>query len=77
MLASGLAASGGFVACYQQTLGSPVDVDAKVPKDQELRIISLEELRRHNNMEDGLWVSYHGHVSWKKIGIKMDSGNSC
>lgn len=62
VLASGLAASGGFVACYQQTLGSPVDVDAKVPRDPELRIISLEELRRHNNMEDGLWVSYHGHV---------------
>ena len=66
VLGSGVAA-GGYVACdsYKQTLGSPVDRDGQIPKDPELRIIGLEELRSHNNLEDGLWVSYHGHVTWK------------
>ena len=34
-----------------------------MPHDKDLKIIGLGELRSHNNMEDGLWVSYHGHVN--------------
>ena len=32
------------------------------PACKDLRVVSLQELRKHNNMEDGLWVSYNGHV---------------
>lgn len=62
---AGVAGGLSFVSCdkpWKQTLGSPVDSNLKVPHDKDLKIIGLEELRSHNNMEDGLWVSYHGHV---------------
>ena len=32
------------------------------PACKDLRVVSLQELRAHNNLEDGLWVSYLGHV---------------
>ena len=55
-------ASGCEVTAQRQTLGAPVATNQEVPKDGELRVISLKELRSHNNLEEGLWISYHGHV---------------
>ncbi|CAK9052204.1 Sulfite oxidase [Durusdinium trenchii] len=56
-------AIGAAALCESKTtLGSPVATNREVPRDQDLRIIGLEELRAHNNMDDGLWISYHGHV---------------
>eukprot|EP00913_Durusdinium_trenchii_P007225 g6792.t3 len=55
-------AIGAAALCESKTtLGSPVATNREVPRDQDLRIIGLEELRAHNNMDDGLWISYHGH----------------
>jgi len=65
---AGLLAAGG---CCKQidckvkshgTYGAPVKTDEEVPQDKDLRVISLDELRAHNNMEDGLWISFNGHV---------------
>ena len=44
-----------------------------MPHDKDLKIIGLEELRSHNNMEDGLWVSYHGHVNSAWIQEHVDA----
>ncbi|CAE7211202.1 shop [Symbiodinium necroappetens] len=63
-IAGGLLAAGGSCGCeaHRQTLGAPVATNQEIPKDRELRVISLKELRSHNNLEEGLWISYHGHV---------------
>uniref|UniRef100_A0A7R9YYB9 Cytochrome b5 heme-binding domain-containing protein n=1 Tax=Pseudictyota dubia TaxID=2749911 RepID=A0A7R9YYB9_9STRA len=59
--------SPGKVSCeksktYKTTLGSPVKTSAEVPKNKDLRVISLEELREHTDPDNGLWVSFKGHV---------------
>lgn len=46
---------------FRSTLGAPVKTKAEVPKDGELRIVPLGELREHADA-DSLWVSFKGHV---------------
>ncbi|CAE7223572.1 shop [Symbiodinium sp. CCMP2592] len=62
LLAGVAKGSCGCEVAHRQTLGAPVATNQEVPKDGELRVISLKELRSHNNLEEGLWISYHGHV---------------
>jgi len=52
----------GWAADTKVTLGAPVKTSAEVPTDEELRVISLDELRSHANMDDGLWISHKGRV---------------
>ena len=68
LMAGGLLAGGGLckqIDCKttsRGTFGAPVKTDGEVPQDKDLRIIGLDELRAHNNMDDGLWISFKGHV---------------